>query len=210
MSELLQWYNLIFVIPVLCILVYLVLQFFSSLSDSIDGIMGDVAIEDLEPGSGNRSFFWQIMLFLNVNKIPTMIIAIMLGLSWGISGYIFNQTVINATDSYHPQWFPLSCLFALIFCILITKSSVELILLFFPTAEKNAVSMHDLVGKTAKVISEEVTDEFGRARVNLDDMSITVFCRIEEGDTALKSGDEVVLVDLDKQDNFFSVEKFEL
>lgn len=211
MSEILQWYNWIFVIPVLCILVYLVLQFFSSLSDSIDGIMGDVAIEDLGPKSGNRSFFWQIMLFLNVNKIPTMIIVIMLGLSWGISGYIFNQTVINATDFYHPQWFPLSCLFALTFCILITKVLVELISLFLPTAEKNAVSMRDLIGKTAKVISGKVTDKFGRARVNLNDMSITVFCRNQEkGNAGLVYGDEVVLVDFDEQDNFFSVEKFEL
>lgn len=210
MSELLQWYNLIFVIPVLCVLVYLVLQFFSSLSDSIDGIMGDVAIEDLESKSDTHSFFWQIMSFLNFGKIPTMILIVIFCLTWGISGYIFNQIVTSSTDAYMPLWFFLSCLVALTSGVLGTKVSSEFILFFFPIAEEDAISMHDLVGKTAKIISGKVTERFGRARVSLDNMSITVFCRIPKGDTALKYGDEVVLLDFDEQNSCFYVEKFDL
>jgi len=210
MSEILQWYNLIFVIPVLCVLVYLFLQFFSSLSDSIDGIMGDVAIEDLEPESFSRSFVRQIMSFLNMDKIPTMIIIVILGLAWGISGYIFNQIVTSTIGAYRPPWFFLSCLVALASSILITKISSELILFFLPTSEEEAISMPDLVGKTAKVISGKVTEKFGRARVNLDNMSITVFCRIQKGGTVLKYSDEVVLLDFDEQNKFFYVEKLDL
>lgn len=210
MYEIFQWYNWIFVIPAFGILVYIILQLFSSLSDSVGAFMGDVAFEDLGSKSNIHWIFWRFMSFLNFDKIPNMIFIIVFGLSWGISGYTFNKTIINATDSYHPKWFLLSCIFAFTFSVILTKVSSELILFFFPTAEDKTMSTRNLVGKTAKIISGKVTDRFGRARVSLNNMNITIFCKIQTGDNVLKYGDEVILIDFDEKDRFFYVEKFEL
>jgi hypothetical protein len=79
-----------------------------------------------------------------------------------------------------------------------------------PTAEKGVTSIKELVGRTAQVISGKVTTKFGQARLR-DDLgySITVFCKIREGNEVPKKGDEVLLLDYDDVDRKFEVEKFD-
>lgn len=220
------WYNAIFLVPLFMVFLFAILQLVGvgvELSGSDVGLEIDTDIDvdldvdadtDLDAGvdgsSGDVSFFTAILGFLNVGKVPLMVLLMTLFASWGLTGLICNRILGYKLLNAIPIISSVSAGIALVVSIFSVKYLALLVVMIFPESEK-AVTHYDLIGKPAIVTTGRVTTAFGKARVALDSgarMQIT--CRIREGDEEPSHGEEVLLVDYDPATMTFEVSKLDV
>ena len=218
-KEFFAWYNFIYIVPLILVFFYTLLQFlgfashigghdfFADISDI--GLDADDDMDDMNIDTDD-SILSQILSFIHFKEVPLMMLIVIFFLTWGMVGFTLNHIIVSILK---PFWAPLlipSLVITLVISILFTKLFAKAISLIAPTAGKGATSIRELVGQTARVISGKVTTKFGQARLR-DDLghSITVFCRIRAGNEIPKRGDEVLLLDFDDADRKFEVEKFD-
>lgn len=208
LKDLSLWYNLIFTVPILLVLFYLILQIFGLALDfggdflSPDG--GDVDIDvDVDAGF---SAFDRALGFINVGKVPLVIVVSTFLLFWGVSGFMTNGIIRSALDGFPSPFIMASCGVALVVGIMATKFLSGLIARWFPSIETYSSNRESLLGQIARVVSGEINAKSGRAKV-VDPYGnvLTVFCRISEGKEVPKRGDEIVLIDYDASDKRFEV-----
>ena len=197
-------YNVYFTIP-------LVIVFLLVLFRLVKGIMGsdgtDVDADIGAAAEGQHSPFTGILEFLNVGKVPLMVVLILLFATWGIVGLIANSALDVAEE---PQRVWLSCIIALFFSFLGARYISIAFLKFFPQRERD-VSDDQLLGLSGRVISGQITTTFGTARLRVPDgPELTVSCRAKSDETPPVKGDTVILVDYDDTKRIFDVRKAEL
>lgn len=197
-------YNVYFTIP-------LVIVFLLVLFRLVKGIMGsdgtDVDADIGAAAEGQYSPFTGILEFLNVGKVPLMVVLILLFATWGIVGLIANSALDVAEV---PQRVWLSCIIALFFSFLSARYISIVFLKFFPQRERD-VSDDQLLGLSGRVISGQITTTFGTARLRVPDgPELTVSCRAKSDETPPVKGDTVILVDYDDTKRIFDVRKAEL
>ena len=214
LREINLWYNLIFTVPILLVIFYLILQAFGLVLDlggDVDTDAGDVDVDvDVDADAGMDDFptFERALGFINVGKVPLTIIIATFLMFWGITGYTVNGVIKNAIGSFPSIFILASCASALVVGIIATKFLSGIIARVFPQIETYSSSNESLLGQVAQVVSGQVTSKFGRAKVKDQyGNELTVFCKIPEGKEVPKRGDEVVLVDYDSSDNKFEVTK---
>lgn len=221
------WYNVIFLVPLFMVFLFAILQLVgvgmelggSDLGLEIDtdvdlevGADTDVDVVDagVDGSSGDVSFFTTILGFLNVGKVPLMVLLMTLFASWGLTGLICNRILGYKLLNAIPIISSVSAGIAFIVGIFSVKYLSLLVVMIFPESEK-AVTHYDLVGKPAIVTTGRVTTAFGKARVALDSGArMQVTCRIREGDEEPSRGEEVLLVDYDPATMTFEVSKFDV
>ena len=197
-------YNVYFTIP-------LAIVFLLVLFRCVKGIMGSDgpdADADIDAAAeGQHPPFTGILGFLNVGKVPLVVVLILLFATWGIVGLIAN----SALDvSEVPQRVWLSCIIALFFSFLSARYISIAFLKFFPQRERD-VSDDQLLGLSGRVISGQITTTFGTARLRVPDgPELTVSCRAKSDETPPVKGDTVILVDYDDTKRIFDVRKAEL
>ena len=197
-------YNVYFTIP-------LVIVFLLVLFRLVKGIMGsdgtDVDADIGAAAEGQHSPFAGILEFLNVGKVPLMVVLILLFATWGIVGLIANSA-LDVAEAPQRVW--LSCIIALFFSFLSARYISIAFLKFFPQREKD-VSDDQLLGLSGRVISGQITTTFGTARLRVPDgPELTVSCRAKSDETPPVKGDTVILVDYDDTKRIFDVRKAEL
>lgn len=197
-------YNVYFTIP-------LVIVFLLVLFRLVKGIMGsDGTDADANIGAaaeGQHSLFTGVLGFLNVGKVPLVVVLILLFATWGIVGLIANSALDVAEV---PQRVWLSCIIALFFSFLSARYISIAFLKFFPQRERD-VSDDQLLGLSGRVISGQITTTFGTARLRVPDgPELTVSCRAKSDETPPVKGDTVILVDYDDTKRIFDVRKAEL
>lgn len=212
LKDLSLWYNLIFTVPILVVLFYLILQIFGLALDfggdfiSPDGGDADIDVDvDVDVGT-DFSAFDRALGFINVGKVPLVIVISTFLLFWGVSGFMTNGIIRSALDGFPSPFIMASCGVALVVGIMATKFLSGLIARFFPSIETYSSNKESLQGLVARVVSGEINAKSGRAKV-VDPYGnvLTVFCRISEGKEAPKRGDEIVLIDYDASDKRFEV-----
>jgi hypothetical protein len=211
-KDLVLWYNLVFILPILLVILYLILQVFGlalDLDGDADIDVGDVDVDvDVDVDLNGISTFDNVLGFMNVGKVPlAMIIATFL-MFWGVSGFICNRIIRDTIGSFPSPFIMASCGVALMIGIIATKFLSGVIAKVFPMIETYSSDNQSLLGQVARVVSGEITSSFGRAKVE-DQFGnvLTVFCKIPEGKEVPKRGDEIVLVDYDPLDKKFEVIK---
>lgn len=205
LKELSLWYNLIFTVPILLVLFYLILQIFGLALDFGGDFDTDAGDADIDT---DFSAFERALGFINVGKVPLVIVISTFLLFWGVSGFMTNGIIRNALDGFPSPFIMASCGVALVVGIMATKFLSGLIARFFPSIETYSSNKESLLGLVARVVSGEVNTKFGRAKVEDPYGNVlTVFCKIPEGKEVPKRGDEIVLVDYDASDNKFEVTK---
>lgn len=214
LREINLWYNLIFTVPILLVIFYLILQAFGlawDLGGDVDTDAGDVDIDvdaDVDADMSGFLTFERALGFINVGRVPLTIIIATFLMFWGFTGYTVNGIIKNALGSFPSVFIMASCASALVVGIIATKFLSGIIARVFPQIETYSSSNESLLGQVARVVSGQVTSKFGRAKVKDQyGNELTVFCRIPEGKEVLKRGDEVVLIDYDSSDNKFEVAK---
>ena len=161
---------------------------------------------DTDTGSQGTSF-GDVFGFLNVGRVPLMIVLMSLFVTWGIFGLIANA-LLNIPETPNRVW--ISCIIAFFCCFLGTRYISVALSKLFPESEK-AISDVQLLGLRGRVISGQITTTFGTARVQVPDgPELTVSCRVEpDGITPVK-GDTVILINYDGTKRIFDVKKSEM
>jgi len=217
-KEIFSWYNFVYTLPLMLMFFYMLLHFLGFASHGHDfwvdvsdiGLDADDDMDDMNIDA-DESILFQILSFVHFKEVPFMMLIAVFFLTWGMLGLTINHAVVIGLKTF---WAPLlipSLVFTFVISILFTKLFAKAMSFIAPTAEKGATSIKELVGRTARVISGQVTTKFGQARLR-DDLghSITVFCKLRSGTEIPKRGDEVLLLEYDDGDRKFEVEKFDI
>lgn len=161
---------------------------------------------DIDTGSQGLSF-GDVFGFLNVGRVPLMIVLMSLFVTWGIFGLIANA-LLKVPENPHQVW--ISCIIALCCCFLGTRYISIALSKLFPESEK-AIRDTQLLGLSGRVISGQITTTFGTARVRVPDgPELTVSCRIEPDEATPVKGDTVILVNYDQTKRIFDVRKSQM
>ncbi len=217
-KELLEWYNVLFSAPLVFVFLFAILQLIGvgfELSSGEPDVDVDVDV-DVEPdidvdvdadvgaGAGGPGLIASTLGFLNVGRVPCMVILMTLFASWGIAGLVCNSII---PVKKFPPFIGISLGAAFILSILSTKYIAAGIASIFPESEP-PTTYSSLSGSTARVTSGRVTSTFGRAVVQAPDGSrLNISCRVREGDEEPVHGDEVILVYYDENTRTFEVVK---
>jgi len=226
------WYNVMFLAPLLLVFLFAFLQvvgvsleFGGSTEVDVDSdididVDSDIDIDtdldvdsevefDNDVGADGPGVFVSMLGFLNVGKVPLMVLIMTWLTSYGAVGLICNRVIGNRILRLIPPLAAVSAGIAFVASIFCTKYFAMGIAKIFPESEP-AISRRDLVGMTARVVSGRVTSAFGRVAVHTgDNTTLKVACRVEEGDEEPVNGDEVLLEDYDPATQIFVVAKFE-
>jgi len=161
---------------------------------------------DIDTGTQSPSF-GDVFGFLNVGRVPLMIVLMSLFVTWGIFGLIANA-LLNIPENPHRVW--ISCIIALLCCFLGTRYISIALSRLFPESEK-AIRDIQLLGLRGRVISGQITTTFGTARVRVPDgPELTVSCRAEPDEATPVKGDTVVLINYDQTKRIFDVRKSQM
>ena len=157
--------------------------------------------------SAHGSAFGDMFGFLNVGRVPLMIVLMSLFVTWGISGLIANA-FLNIPENPHRVW--ISCIIAFFCCFLGTRYISIGLSKLFPESEKAISDIH-LLGLSGRVISGQITTTFGTARVRVPDgPELTVSCRAEPDEATPVKGDTIILINYDRTKRIFDVKKSEM
>ncbi|MYC76463.1 DUF1449 family protein [Candidatus Poribacteria bacterium] len=171
-------------------------------------IDADADVEaDMDTHTGTQSpSFGDMFGFLNVGRVPLMIVLMSLFVTWGISGLIANA-LLNIPEN--PHWVWISCIIALFCCFLGTRYISIALSKLLPESEK-AITDVQLLGLSGRVISGQITTTFGTARVRVPDgPQLTVSCRAKPDEDTPVKGDTVILINYDRTKRIFDVQKSE-
>ena len=161
---------------------------------------------DIDTGTQGPSF-GDVFGFLNVGRVPLMIVLMSLFVTWGIFGLIANA-LLKVPENPHRVW--ISCIIALFCCFLGTRYISIALSKLFPESEK-AIRDIQLLGLSGRVISGQITTTFGTARVRVPDgPELTVSCRTEPDEATPVKGDTVILINYDQTKRIFDVRKSQM
>lgn len=150
---------------------------------------------DADADTGGPGIILSALGFLNVGKVPCMVILMSLFALWGIIGLVCNSIVGGGTViNKFPLWIGVSLGAAFFGSLFGTRYLAVGLAKVFPESER-ATRYADLMGLRAQVTSGRVTTTFGQAVVTSPDGSrLNISCRIREGEEMPLRGDEIVLV----------------
>ena len=150
---------------------------------------------EADADSGGPGIILGALGFLNVGKVPCMVILMSLFALWGIIGLVCNSIVGGGTViNKFPLWIGVSLGAAFFGSLFGTRYLAVGLAKVFPESER-ATRYADLMGLRAQVTSGRVTTTFGQAVVTSPDGSrLNISCRIREGEEMPIRGDEIVLV----------------
>lgn len=225
--ELMQWWNLPFVLPFAAGVVYLILMALGG--DLLGGVEADADADvdadlgvdhdfdhGIEHSVGHEgeidhepSLALKALSFLGLGKVPISLLMMSFCFVWGISGWISNQfleSILRIPEIYF--WFSLSI--AGLSSIVLTRYLARGLAKIMPATESYVISMKDLVGKRAET-RYPVTSNSGSATLydiynNLQEVS----CRVETGEERIPANTQVILVHYDEQEKVFLVRRDQL
>ena len=161
---------------------------------------------DVDTGFQSPSF-GDVFGFLNVGRVPFMVVLMSLFATWGITGLIANA-FLNVPVK--PQLIWISYVVAF-FCSFFGTRYISIALSkLFPESER-AVNDVQLLGLRGRVISGQITSTFGTARVQVPDgPELTVSCHAKADEATPVKGDTVILIGYDRAKRIFEVRKSEV
>lgn len=163
---------------------------------------------DIAADSGvSGNVFVDVLGFLNVGRVPFMIVVMTLFTTWGFTGLIVNEILnVNTAPSL---FFWISCSAALVCSVLGTRYLSLTLSKIFPESDPPTKDLH-LLGLQGRVISGQITPTFGTARVQVPDgHTLTVKCRVKPDEPNPVKGDIVILINYDPEKRIFDVKPIE-
>lgn len=216
MTELLQWWNLIFILPFIGALFYILMLCSGILAADhgaelnvnmdhdadfhadVDHGAGIEHLHDIDPGMLTRA-----LSFLGIGRVPLSVIIISVCFLWGFAGFAGNTLLKPVLPAFLFVWGSIAIALAVsIFC---TRALAGLLSRILPATETYAVSLVQLTGKWAEAITT-IDETFGQAHVYDDAGALhTLQCLVHPGESSIPRGAQVLLLFFDKRRNAFFV-----
>ena len=160
-----------------------------------------------DSGSG-ASVFADVFGFLNIGRVPFMIVVMTMFTTWSFTGLIVNK--ILGVSAAQGLFFWISCSVALVSSVLGTRYLSLTLSKLFPESDPATKDLH-LLGLRGRVISGQITTTFGTARVVVPNGdTLTVRCRVKSDETNPVKGDTVILINYDSDKRIFDVKPAEI
>lgn len=145
-----------------------------------------------------------VLVWLGVGRVPLSILLMVLLLSWGMAGFIFNQAF---REKFALPWqvAMVSLPAAFVLSLLVTRVVVRSIDRWLPLDETTARRRHDLLGLQGTAMYE-ITDRFGMVSLRDDRGELhQVPCRTADGQPAIAKNAPAVLIAYNARENLYSV-----
>ncbi|MBS3902955.1 MAG: DUF1449 family protein [Anaplasmataceae bacterium] len=228
MEELLAWYNLVFELPFIAGLLYLLLLAsglgvseheaeadFDHDLDVMEGVADhDIGIEHTGTDFGHHDHNHEVghhnepgslakaLSFLGLGKVPISILMLSLCFVWGFTGWASNQLlkdVLRIPELY----FWISLIIAASSSIFGTSFLARALAKVMPGTESYATVAKELEGKRATALFD-ITNSSGTARLRDQHLNLLdVPCRIGTGEEEIRAGTPLVLMRYDNQERVY-------
>ncbi|QOV88652.1 OB-fold-containig protein [Humisphaera borealis] len=152
-----------------------------------------------DPGALKTALIW-----IGVGRVPLSILLMVLCLTWGVSGFLFNQSF---RDYFERPWQVtfVSLPAAVLLSLLVTRLVVRSIDRWLPLDETTARRRHDLLGLRG-VALYDISDKFGMVTLRDDRGELhQVPCRVADGHGPIAKNQPVVLVAYNARENLYRV-----
>lgn len=228
-NDLLQWWNLIYAVPLVVSLVWIVATIASGTDSGADhgghdfGHDGhaDVAADghgdhlgdshsdgqDSSHGEGDHHHAVtgdKLLVLLGLNRVPVTLIIGVFMLFWGAFGLVLNRA-LEGSLRYPAVYIWPSMLVTLVLTIVLTRITAAVVARVMPGTESYATRRTGLIGLLGHAVYK-VTESSGT--VNVKDTYGTVHrvqAKTEPEADPLGSGVEVIIVDFDEEDRRYVV-----
>jgi hypothetical protein len=219
--DLLSPWNLVFLLPAVGALLYLLLL----ATGAVSAELGDVDVEvdldadaDVDHGvehvvgdasghgddAAHAGGLSSALEVLGVGRIPLSLLLMTFCFLWGFLGWLGNLVFGGLIGNEAVAFLP-SLALALVGATFLTRTFAVLLGRIVPATESYGVTYRELVGSLATV-RYAVTDQAGTAQLhNERGVLIEVPVRVRPGEAPIASGREVVLWNYDPEDNVFLV-----
>ena len=142
-----------------------------ALSSALDTILPDIDIDfDMDGNVISQSGFTKLLGWMNVGRVPALVIIICLLGAFIVSGYLLQGAVYTALGVFLPTYVAIPLAF--VGAIPFTRAFTNVMAKIMPTDESSAVSIDDFIGKTAVITigralrgspaEAKLTDSFGQ------------------------------------------------
>ena len=220
LSELLQWWNLIFVLPFIGAVIYILLLGTAApdhgmdahadasvgLDHGVDSALG--AGHDL-PHPDAPVSVGRALEFFGVGRVPLSIVIPMFWIIWSFVGFVGN-TLMARLIAAQPAYVLVSIVAAAVVAAAVTGQVTRLFARFIPKTQSYGVEREDLVGSIGVAGYPGVSQRFGEARVyDAHNNQHIVACRIRLNGDPVKTGEKVLLIDYDGTNRVFLVEAYD-
>jgi membrane protein implicated in regulation of membrane protease activity len=192
---LLEWYNLIFLVPIALATVYLVVLTMG-LSGGEDGAaVGDNLSHPVDAPGG---ILTGVLSFLGIGKAPISVLLISYALVWGVTG-------LASLRLLGPERIVTAIALAAALSVALTGRLSDRLARLLPSVETYHVPLDRLVGLRGEVLYEITTDS-GVVRVRDADENLRdVAARLAEGSAPAAAGTRVLLERFDPHARVFIV-----
>jgi len=217
-----QWWNLPYLVALGLVGVFFVLQLFGfaahafsgdhEIDPDYDGVPDDLATEHDIDGDAEHDVdvpehgAFSIGAFLGVGRVPFLVVWLTLFIFAGFTGLFLNRVLSAQAGGYRGWFFPLSLLGSLAVGATAVRFTAKGVQKLVDVGGRGSSARRDLRGRIGTVASARLDSQFGEIRVrDARGDELIVHGRLAEGEDALERGAEVVLVDLQREENLFTV-----
>ncbi len=191
MDWLFQWHNAIFTIPILIFFALFLLQVIGFGLDTFLDI-------DFEPSEA--TVFSGLLVFFDAEKVPVGLLLLTFCALFGTIGLVLNWAAELVLGRLAAVSLAATVPLAFIGSVFATRVVTGILAKIMPAHDSSAETRQGLVGLTATVLSKQVDEKGGRARVrDRYGNFVPVFCRMLEGEAAVPKGRDVLLVEYEDE-----------
>ncbi len=197
--EILEWWNLIFLLPAVAAVFFVLLLAVGVMPVDDIGFAADVDLDADSGGSGH-----DLLSILGLGRVPLSIVLTTFGLLWGVIGWFAVRTFKAMWPEPGTFIWP-SLAVTLVGAGLITRLAVSLLARILPRTESYGAGTRELVGRladtryavSATAGSVQVYDQYGTLH--------EVPARVLPGESAIPAGTRVVLWRYDEKASAYLV-----
>jgi hypothetical protein len=210
LSELLQWWNLIFALPLVGAVLYILALGFGVLGHDVDAQGAEHALSGSHdaPGHDTPTGVAAALDFLGIGRVPLAIVLPSFWLIWSFTGFAANA-ILGQFVEMQSGYAVVSIALATLSAVTITGTLSRSLARLMPRIQTYGVATEDLVGLVGVAGYPGITRRFGEARVyDAHGNQHTVSCRLRSDGETIRPGDTLLLIEFDSTNRLFLVEPY--
>jgi hypothetical protein len=222
LSDLFQWWNLIFVLPFVGAVLYILALGFGAIGHDVDGAVDGDTSDQLGHGlphaasadtSGDghdaHGGIAAVLELLGVGRAPLAIVLPTFWLIWSFIGFVVN-TLLHSLIEAQSAYVLVSIALAAGSALFVTGVVARALYRVMPRTETYGVETEDLVGSLGVAGYPGVSSRFGEARIyDKHGNQHIVTCRLRKDGATIQTGETVLLVDYDRAHRVFLVDPYD-